>query len=251
MAGAAIHFIRDGYNDICTGQDGIGGGISGADAEQRIRVLAMLIVVGGDRNPSGLEPVHASVPGHGLGRVCRARHGVSCQTGIHGDIGSEVFRDVVIEVRFASGGGVDGPIGIGDGLVSDDDVGRGRILHQLSLRVHHLRVDRVERWQDGEDAVVIVHAVHAEVVPRRDRPLASTRSQRCRGGEKRCDEEEVRFHEDGGWLNQSWASGLTVMLLPSSVCPVSCSSSIFARRAPTWESRTALTESTYCFCSSV
>ena len=85
------------------------------------------------------------------------------EAGFRGQDRTEEGLRMIPEIGFSGAGRIDRTIGIRDGFIGDND--SGRVAHEFSGGIHQLAIHGIEWRKDRENRVVVVHAVHAQVIP--------------------------------------------------------------------------------------
>ena len=158
VAQAAVHLVADRQHHVGRGQD-LTAGVARHHLDERIKVLAAVVVVGGEGNAFGFPPALVGVE-RKRSRLGGGR-GVALKPHVGREGRAKKAGGVVPEVGLAVAVGVDAAVHTRGGLVGELDA-RGDDRAVLALQ---LGVQVVVGRQDRENRVVAVHEVHAQVVP--------------------------------------------------------------------------------------
>ena len=194
MAGPAIHLIRDWQHNI--------GGRQhfpttlGRQSHHWITVEITRIIIRCERDSVGRKPILRRFILHRLRTVSSPRHGKRIrprdrQPHIQWQRQSKQGENMIPEIRFPDRTGVDGAGRIRNRLVGHRNV--RRIGHELAAGVDQLRHDRVVRREQRENGEVVVHAMHAQVVPTHQRIISGC--ERCSArSDQQCSQHKKLHH---------------------------------------------------------
>ena len=191
MTRPAIHFIRNRQHDIGRRQDLPA--TLGSQAHQRITIKITGIIIRRERDPVGRKPILRRFILHRLRDVSGSRHGERVrprdrQSHIQRQRQPKQGEDMIPKIRLPDRSCIDGTGRIRNRLIRHRNV--RRIDHEFAGRVDELRHNRIVRREQRENGEIVVHAMHAEVVPAHQRIIGGCLRRAIRADQQRSQEQQ-------------------------------------------------------------